>query len=174
LAGLLENYHISADINSSAHNSFVPGRHGNIMADSSSIAEFGQVMPRVLDSFGFGGELSFAEIKIDNILAAKVTPQPKPLPPYQYVSRSLALEISYDFTWQQLRRLIVGNKSVVAADFVDSYQDTKLKQAQRKSITIKLEFDLGPQPKSDQIEKSLQQVVQNLKADPKLKSLVVR
>ncbi|MBI2798341.1 phenylalanine--tRNA ligase subunit beta [Candidatus Saccharibacteria bacterium] len=174
LDAVLARSRIEVSIEAAQKPAFVLGRYGQMFLGGKFVAEYGQINPATLKNHNIPPEVSYAEIKIELVLSSVGTPQPKAIPPYRYVGRNLALELPVAVSWQHLHEQISSRKHVVKADFVDSYQNSELKAAKRKSVTVEIEFDLGPQPKTATIDQQLTDLVEALKSDPQLSSLTLR
>jgi len=130
---------------------------------------FGQLKPALLKSFGLRNELSFAELDIEKIINKDFTIKAKPLLPYQIVYKDITIELPINTLYSEVKLVLHGITHSV--DFVDEFISDELLNSSRKRLTTKVGFDLGPNPKSDEISKHLQSCSKKLGALEKAKVL---
>lgn len=144
---------------------FIEQRSANI----NNYGTFGQLRPALLKNFGLKSELSFAELDIEKIINSDFMIMAKPLLPYQIVYKDITIELPMNALYSQLSKKLSGN--TYSVDFVDEFFNDELKTISRKRLTIKVGFDLGPNPKSEEISRNLEDCIKTLETLEKAKVL---
>jgi phenylalanyl-tRNA synthetase beta subunit len=124
---------------------------------------FGQVKPVILKKYGIKNEVSFVELNIQQIIDNKSEIIAKPPLPYQIVFKDITVELPEANMYSQLVEKLANE--VFGIDYIDEYQNEELKKSAMKKLTIKVGFDLGPNPKSKEISDKLlkcQKVLESL------------
>lgn len=138
-------------------------------ANIKNYGDFGQLKPALLKSFGLRNELSFTELDIENIINSDFTIKAKPLLPYQIIYKDITIELPMATLYTELKTKLNGIAHSV--DFVDEFSNEELINSSRKRLTIKVGFDLGPNPKSDEISSHLEACTKKLETLEKAKVL---
>lgn len=174
LGSITGSYLLTTTISRHQQAGFIEGRTGVMECDSQQLMSFGQVSPTLLRRFGAKAEVSFAEIEISELLAHAGVLKPVDIPPYQYVDRTLALELDENVLWQQVSETLTVSDHVAGLSFVESYQDDELKKRRRKSLTVGLELDLGPRPTSIEVNTEVGKLVKKLQEQSGMTNLSLR
>lgn len=153
---------------------FISGRSAIIKLDGKVIGQYGQIKPNVLNELKIASEISYCEVDLELILETKKLAKINDLLPYSPVVRDIAIEVDKNVFWQDIKRALLKNSFVLKADFLNDFQDQKLRAAKRKSMAFRVVMDVGSQPKSESISKNIDTIIRNLKKINSLKNLIGR
>lgn len=142
---------------------YVAGRQSNVCLGNDTIGSFGQVAKPLLADWGINVETSFAELLLTPLLDLHAEPIIVDLPDYQYISRDISVVCDVQTAWSSIRALVEPIKNVRKVEYIGTYDDdTSLKQGHKKRLSMRVQFDLGPSPTSDEIrhcQDGLEQVI---------------
>lgn len=128
---------------------FITGRCAKI----KDLGEYGQVGSSKLNEFGISFELSYAEIDVQKIVKGQKQIKVNSLPPYQLIEKDITVEVGSATLWQDVKASLP--KSVRATRFIDEFTNSDLEKDRRRRVSFAVQFDLGPNPRSKQINNEI-------------------
>jgi phenylalanyl-tRNA synthetase beta subunit len=149
-------------------NIYVSGRAAKVI-EEQKLGDFGQIKPAILKKYGFKQELSFAEINIQALIDSNREIMALPPLPYQVVYKDMTVELQDVVMYGDLKKSI--QDLVYSVSFVDEYKNEELEKNAKKRVTIRAGFDLGPNPKTEEISLVLEKCEQALQKSQKAKVL---
>ncbi len=170
---LLRQYHLSVEFSASKDMSFVPQRSSRLTYDRRAIGHIGQVRTGLSAEYDLRQPVAYAELALPVLL------EPRPVilqavPEYQLTLRDVSIELAADIAWQDVAAILKQHTSIVNYSYRAHYQDEALAQDNRQVLTVRLWFDMGPQPTGDEISAQIKQLITHLQkslpdsASPKL------
>jgi phenylalanyl-tRNA synthetase beta chain len=129
---------------------YIVGRSAEI---SDELGVFGQLSPVITNNFGIKGEVAFAEIDLDKITQLQGRVQAHVIPPYQLIRRDITVELPVEILWQVIVESIGSNAKKL--EFGGEFSNEELQGRGRKRVSMIVYFDLGPNPTSAEIQKSM-------------------
>lgn len=119
---------------------FHPGRTARLAINGRTLATFGEVHPKVAESYGIGTRVYVAEIDVDTAYENRLgTKTHKPLPKYPAVSRDLAFVCEKSIPVLKLQRAIgeaVG-KTLEKVKLFDVYEGSQIEKG-KKSVAFNI------------------------------------
>ena len=145
---VLYSYRLDPEITRDLNNKlYYPNRSALL---GSGFGAFGQISQSVLDKFGIKKEVSFAELSIKDIIDSRMPIKVKEPIPYQLVNKDISLELGNMITFYEVRACLKDLVSKVA--FKQEFTSEELDKSDSKRMTVSVELDLGPNPKSEDIQ----------------------
>ncbi|MEI7818624.1 MAG: phenylalanine--tRNA ligase beta subunit-related protein [bacterium] len=149
-------YHVDVNFKPSVKSAnLIPNRSATILSQKSRIGDIGQLKSAVGGRFGLKNEMAWFEIDVSVFLAAQSSIELKLPPDYQLVMRDVTFEVPQTVWWQDIAQLLKPVDQLWSFEFLRSFQSPEMLIKGRHSITVRLLLDLGAQPSSGKIEKTL-------------------
>lgn len=143
-------YKYKPTVNRISDKSYIAGRSAEL---SDGLGVFGQLSPVTTNSFGAKGEVAFAEIDLDQITQLQGGVKALAIPPYQLIRKDITVELPVEVLWQAIVESIGNNTEKL--EFGGEFSNDELQEIGRKRVSMIVHFDLGPNPTSAEIQKSM-------------------
>lgn len=131
---------------------YVAGRQADVYLGNELIGSFGQMSKALSADWGIHAETSFAELLLTPLLDLHAEPTVSDLPDYQFVSRDVSVVCEASVAWADVQALVSPIKNVNQVEYIGVYQDEALKLQNKKRLSMRVQFDLGPNPTSEEIK----------------------
>jgi phenylalanyl-tRNA synthetase beta subunit len=145
---VLYSYRLDPEIIRALNNKLYHPNRSAILG--SGFGVFGQINQSVLDKFGIKKEVSFAELSIKDIIDSVAPIKVSEPIPYQIIKKDISLELKNMVTFYEVRACLKG--LVSKASFKQEFTSEELNKSASKRMTVTVELDLGPNPKSEDIQ----------------------
>ncbi len=146
--------------------SYITSRAGRL---EEGLGEYGQLSPAILGQFDINKEVSYGEFDIGTIVESEQNIVAIPAKAYQIITKDITVELPSSGMYGDLRTTLA--KHAHSIRFKGEYQNDQLHNQDRKRITITVNFDLGPNPSSEEISLRLNKCVMALAKLPKAQVL---
>ena len=167
LDSLLGWYKLSNKVSRMPKNDiYISGRAAKI---SKGLGSFGQVSPGIASLFGVSKEVSFIEIEVAKLIEDRRNILAKEIIPYQLVKKDITVEVKAETLYTDIRNVI--DNSAYSIVYQGEFQNEILLSQSRKRVTIGVEFDLGPNPSSEEITQHLSTCIKLLGKIPQAQVL---
>jgi len=144
-----------------------PGRTAKILIGNDKIATFGEVHPIVLENYGIGESVYYAEIDLAKFARyGRENKKYTPIPKYPAVERDLAIVVNEEIEVGQIEEIITKKaKNILEAiNLFDVYRSEKL-GTNKKSIAYELVFRAKDKTLTDdEIKNTMDGILKELEA----------
>lgn len=142
---------------------YIKDRYAQIRFAKQDLGYFGQIDYGLLDKYDINLEVSFAQFDIDSLLCAKGQKNIKEIVPYQLVQRDISILVDEKANWQTIYESIISHKQVSDCNFLGDYVDNNMLKSNKKSVSFRVNLDMGPNPDIKEVDKNISYIIQMLK-----------
>lgn len=165
---LVQNYQLQTKVRRAEINNFEASRSGEVVMHKKAIAQFGEVTSSTKHNFGIKTEVSHALVEITQLIGGVVSPKILAPLPYQLIERDFTLEIGDTMLWQDAHDALLQQSNVVRVEFMGIFNNPELQKQKLHRLSIRVNYDLGPNPTQAQIDAEQNKSVELLKTTKKL------
>ncbi len=165
---LTQNYQLQAKVRRAEINNFEASRSGEVVVNKTVVAQFGEVMSSTKHNFGIKTEVSHALVEITQLIAGVTSPRILAPLPYQLIERDFTLEVSDTVLWQDAHDALLQQSNIVRVEFMGIFKNPELQKQKLHRLSVRVNYDLGPNPTQDQIDVEQNKSIDLLKATKKL------
>ena len=135
-----------------ADESMHPGKTAKILIGKDVIAVFGEVHPLVLENYGVGDKVVFANLDLEKLTKyGKSNKKYSPIPKYPAVERDMAITIKEEIEVGEIEKIAIKRcKNLLESiEIFDIYRDKEKLGADKKSVAYSLKFRSGDKTLTD-------------------------
>ncbi len=153
---------------------YSPGRCGKITLQGDEVGLYGQLSKAVVSRADVQSEVSYGEVLLSPLLEQAATMRVVDLPDYQIISRDISMLCNTSVAWSDLEKFVTNQDSVQKVAYLGLYQDDVMQRDKVKNLTVRISFDLGPNPTTTEIQNKLSSIEQAIMAHAPFGKVIIR
>lgn len=151
-------------------NRYEKNMSANIFSGNDTVGSYGQIDRALLKKhYKYSGDVSFCELNLDSLDISKKDFKAYDVAKYQLISRDVTIELDANIWWQEIVGILEPDEILKKVEFVDEFTNDKLVVSGKKRISLRLMLDMGAQPNSQEIVKTVDDIANKLLSNKSLK-----